>query len=184
MWRMVILTAPQYWHGSLEAAHHSNRSDNTRKKDTSRTATASLMIHATTGRNCLAFWHVRMGSMIASRHTIDRSEPDMPSACMPNRSKSGCVSWFGVQVDLQHRHHAGPSGKGIYILFSEACFSHWIRSQGMFVAPSTSIRHRPDATPCICTRNSVLMRRVASDSPVCRWRLDGAITTSQSHQQK
>mmetsp|Transcript_20409 Transcript_20409/g.60851 ORF Transcript_20409/g.60851 Transcript_20409/m.60851 type:complete len:225 (+) Transcript_20409:569-1243(+) len=38
-------------------------------------------------------------------------------------------------------------------------------SQGMFVAPSTSRPSVRVATPCICTRNSVLMRRVASDSP-------------------
>ena len=41
-------------------------------------------------------------------------------------------------------------------------------SQGMFVAPSTSRPSLRVDTPCICTRNSVLMRRVASDSPSLR----------------
>mmetsp|Transcript_15667 Transcript_15667/g.51284 ORF Transcript_15667/g.51284 Transcript_15667/m.51284 type:complete len:270 (-) Transcript_15667:160-969(-) len=38
-------------------------------------------------------------------------------------------------------------------------------SHGTFVAPSTKRPSFAVATPCICTRTSVLMRRVASDSP-------------------
>mmetsp|Transcript_42952 Transcript_42952/g.101992 ORF Transcript_42952/g.101992 Transcript_42952/m.101992 type:complete len:268 (+) Transcript_42952:698-1501(+) len=41
----------------------------------------------------------------------------------------------------------------------------WSRLYGMLVAPSTSTRLSPLPTPCICTRNSVLMRRAASLSP-------------------
>ena len=37
-------------------------------------------------------------------------------------------------------------------------------TQGMFVAPSTRMRSLSLPTPCICTRNSVLMRRADSDS--------------------
>merc|ERR1711871_1790118 len=49
--------------------------------------------------------------------------------------------------------------------FSKRLLMAGSRSQGMFVAPSTSNPSLADATPCICTRNSVLMRLVASDSP-------------------
>mmetsp|Transcript_34224 Transcript_34224/g.87535 ORF Transcript_34224/g.87535 Transcript_34224/m.87535 type:complete len:268 (+) Transcript_34224:622-1425(+) len=42
----------------------------------------------------------------------------------------------------------------------------WSRLYGMLVAPSTSTRLSPLPTPCIWTRNSVLMRRAASLSPL------------------
>lgn len=39
------------------------------------------------------------------------------------------------------------------------------RTDGVFVAPSTRIPFKSFATPCICTKNSVLMRRALSFSP-------------------
>ncbi len=41
----------------------------------------------------------------------------------------------------------------------------WSKPYGMLVAPSTSTRASELVTPCICTRNSVLMRLAASLSP-------------------
>jgi len=41
----------------------------------------------------------------------------------------------------------------------------WSKPYGILVAPSTSTRASELVTPCICTRNSVLMRLAASLSP-------------------
>jgi len=80
---------------------------------------------------------------------------------------SFCVRLCGVlpKCSLSMVVLASGSGRGMYILFSNRRKMAESRSQGVLVAPSTRSCPVSLPTPSICERNSVLMRRAASDSP-------------------
>mmetsp|Transcript_93495 Transcript_93495/g.227147 ORF Transcript_93495/g.227147 Transcript_93495/m.227147 type:complete len:222 (-) Transcript_93495:525-1190(-) len=117
--------------------------------------------------NVLARLQRRTGSKMASRTRMDMSAPLNISARWAMACMSLAVRSFGVlpKCSLSMVILASASGNGIYIRFSNRRRMAVSRSQGVLVAPR--MRSLPESfpTPSIWARNSVLMRRAASDSP-------------------
>mmetsp|Transcript_47027 Transcript_47027/g.124591 ORF Transcript_47027/g.124591 Transcript_47027/m.124591 type:complete len:342 (-) Transcript_47027:41-1066(-) len=111
-----------------------------------------------------------MGAIKASLTRIEISAPERPSVFRPNSSSCASVTSFGVFPRLSENItlRAGASGSGMYTRRSNRLLMAESKSHGVFVAPSTSSPLSSWPTPCIWTRNSVLMRRPASDSPLSR----------------
>ena len=78
-----------------------------------------------------------------------------------------CTSSQGVLPTLSSnmRFRASGPGNGIYIRFSNRRLMALSSAHGMLVAPRTKTPVSSLPTPFIWTRNSVLIRREASDSP-------------------
>mmetsp|Transcript_84271 Transcript_84271/g.272760 ORF Transcript_84271/g.272760 Transcript_84271/m.272760 type:complete len:337 (+) Transcript_84271:210-1220(+) len=120
-----------------------------------------------THRKAVALLHRRTGSYIASRTRTEMSAPLKPSVRWAIRAKSSC--WHLCGVLPRHRSSsrvlASASGSGMYTRFSKRRRMAVSKSQGVFVAPRIRICELLLPTPSICARNSVLIRRAASDSP-------------------
>mmetsp|Transcript_82686 Transcript_82686/g.145928 ORF Transcript_82686/g.145928 Transcript_82686/m.145928 type:complete len:318 (-) Transcript_82686:607-1560(-) len=113
---------------------------------------------------------MRSGSMSASRTATEISEPEKPSDSLPSVPKSASLRSLGVSPRwiLNIVARALASGSGTYTRFSNRRRMAASISQGVLVAPSTRMPSCVLPTPCICTRNSVLMRRALSFSPELR----------------
>mmetsp|Transcript_3097 Transcript_3097/g.6424 ORF Transcript_3097/g.6424 Transcript_3097/m.6424 type:complete len:360 (+) Transcript_3097:929-2008(+) len=117
-----------------------------------------------------ALEHNRTGSNRADLTIVSISDPEKNSVLRASSRMSSSLKLLGVSpiLSLNSSALATSSGRGMYTLRSKRLLIAGSSSHGMLVAPRTRMPSESLPTPCICTRNSVLILLVASCSPSLR----------------